>query len=299
MIIRNFFNSLLYYFFYAVCLFITFLPMRVQYLFSDLLFLFACYFPGYRKKLVFENLRKAFPEKSEKWIKKTAVAFYRHMCDSIIETFSMMNFGKKDIMNRYRYKNIEVLNRYFEEGKSVVAVFGHYGNWEWLAGLPLVTPLRVLALYKPLKNRHFDRLVISLREKFGLLTVPVKKSFRTLLDYSNRGEQTVTLFLGDQRPAAGRLNYWTTFFNRETPVFTGAEKVAVKLDQPVVFLDIQKAKRGHYVTEIIPLFDKPKLTQPGEITVAHTRLLEKIIMKRPEYWLWSHNRWKYAKNDPE
>ncbi len=299
MIIKNIFTAIFFYIYYGLCFLVSLLPMRVQYLFSDLLFVFAFYFPGYRKKLVFENIRKAFPEKSGLWVRNTARSFYRHMCDTIIETFAMLNFRKKDIMTRYRYKNPEVLYRYFEEGRSVVAVFGHYGNWEWFAGFPLVTPFRVLALYKPLKNKHFDRMVTSLRQKFGVVTVPVKQSLRRLLYYRNKGEPTITLFLGDQRPGPDRLNHWTTFFGRNTPVFTGTEKVAVKLDQPVVFLDIQKIKRGYYEVEIIPLFEKPGLTRPGEITEGHTRILEKIIRKKPEYWLWSHNRWKYTKPDPE
>lgn len=275
------------------------MPLRIQYLVSDIFYLFACYFPGYRRKLVYENLRRAFPEKSAAEINSIARSFYRHLCDSLVETLALMGLGKRQIMKRFRYRNPGVLSRYYAEGKSVTVVFGHYGNWEWLAGLPLITPYKVLALYKPLRSKNFDRLVLSLRQKFGIRAVPEKKALRVLMEYKKKGEQTLTLFLGDQRPKLTRIHHWTTFFNRETPVFMGVEKISRKLDQPVLFFDIQKIKRGYYEVEIIPLFDDPGSTAPFQITEEHTRILERIIRKKPQYWLWSHKRWKYTKEEAE
>lgn len=284
-----------FYIFYGLTRPLLWLPLRVLYLLSDFLFFLAYYYPGYRKEVVFNNLRNAFPEKDDADIKKIAKDYYRHLCDSFIESFATFNLSKKELDDRFVWKNLDTLERYYEKGRSVVAVFGHYGNWEWLSSLPSNTRYKVLALYKPLNNVYFDRFMKKLRQKFGLHAVPLIRSYQVILEYHNKKIPTVTFFLGDQSPIKENIRYWTKFLNQDAPVMLGTEQIAKRLDQVVVFLAINKIKRGYYEVEIIPVTENATQTNNYEITEIHTRLLEDQIRKKPEYWLWSHRRWKHKK----
>jgi Kdo2-lipid IVA lauroyltransferase/acyltransferase len=176
------------------------LPLRVLYFFSDLVYILIFYFPGYRKEVVFSNMRNSFPQKSDARNQRYGKGFYRHLCDSFVETFAAINMNEEEIRKRCVWKNLELLDHHYQNGKSVVSVFGHYGNWEWLSTLPLYTKYKVLALYKPLSNIYFDRFMKSMRQKYGIQTVPVIRSFPVILDYHNTNVRTLTFFSG--RPEA-------------------------------------------------------------------------------------------------
>jgi Kdo2-lipid IVA lauroyltransferase/acyltransferase len=284
-----------FYVFYGLTRPLLWLPLPLLYLFSDFLYLLACYFPGYRKEVVFTNLRNAFPEKTGKELKKIARGYYRHMCDSFVESFAAINMSEKEFRKRFVWKNTGLLDLYYDKGRSVVSVFGHYGNWEWLSTLPVYTKYKVLALYKPLSNLYFDRFMKNLRQKFGVEVVPIIRSYPVIFKHHEENIPTLTFFLGDQRPLRDNIRYWTRFLNQDTPVMLGSEQIARKLNQVVVFFAINRIKRGHYEVEIIPVTDDPGSTAKYEITELQTRLLEAQILRNPEYWLWSHRRWKYSK----
>ncbi len=284
-----------FYIFYGLSWPLLRLPLNILYLLSDLFFILSFYFPGYRKKVVFNNLHNSFPEKTDKEIRKIARAFYQHMCDSLIESFAAVNMSKEQISRRCVWKNPEILENYFLKGRSVISVFGHYGNWEWFSGLPLYTNYTVLALYRPLRNSHFDRFMKSLRQKYGLKAIPVRRGYQVIREYQRKRVPTVTYFLSDQRPARDKIGYWTRFLNQDTPVMLGAERIARRLNQVVVFFSVNKLKRGYYEVEIIPVTEQPQSTADYEITGMHLRLLEEQITRNPEYWLWSHKRWKHKK----
>lgn len=284
-----------YYILFGIFWIIMLLPLRVLYLFSDILYFFSYYLIAYRKKVTLTNLKKSFPEKSFVEIRKIAKRFYRHLFDQFIESFKLLQMNEEQILKRFDYRNPEVLDELYSKGKSIITVFGHYGNWEWLASLPLVTKYKVLAIYKPLANSSFDKFFIRLREKFGIKTVTIQQTLRKILDCQQNKELTITFFLGDQRPMRRYIKYWTTFLNHDTPILLGVEKISKQTDQAVVFIDIQKKKRGFYEIVFIKLFENPKETEEFEITEKHIRILEKIIINRPELWLWSHRRWKHEK----
>ena len=245
------------------------------------------------------NLNKSFPEKSQKELNGITRRFYRHFCDSFIESFYALNISEKEIRKRYKYKNVEVLNQLYEKNKSVILVFGHYGNWDWLNSLPLYTKHKNYALYHPLRNKYFDELFIQIRGKFGVKLIPMKTAYKDMLTVSKNNILTITYFLTDQRPVWSSIRFWTTFLHQETPVLTGSEVIAKKLNQAVVYLDIQKVKRGFYEAEFELLAENPKETEEFEITESHTRKLESIIIRKPDYWLWSHKRWKLKREDVE
>jgi Kdo2-lipid IVA lauroyltransferase/acyltransferase len=286
-------QALSFYPLYLFILLFTRLPLRIQYIFSDFTFILIYYIVRYRRRVVNKNLLNAFPEKTELERKKITRKFYKHLCDTFIESLALNGMNNSEIMKRYTYSNIEVINNLYDRGKGVILTIGHYNNWEWYAGLQLHTKLQILGIYKPLSNPYFNKLIIDLREKYGGHAISITSSLKNMMEYHNKKILTITGFLSDQRPIAKYIEYWTTFLNQETPVQLGAEKIGRKLNYAIVYGHTRKIKRGYYDTEFTLLCENPRETKDFEITEMHTRALEKTIREKPEYWLWSHNRWKH------
>ena len=288
-------QRILFYIFWIFNYLITLLPLKILYLFSDFLFLILYYFPSYRRNVVAKNLRNAFPEKSEEERKAMGRRFYRHMADLFIETLKVTHMSPKEMSRRFRFRDMTLLDRLYDEGRDVLAVCSHYNNWEWLSSMPLYTRFRALTIYKPLKNTYFDRFMINTRSMYGVEPAPMQNILKVLIKHRREKVQTVAAFIADQTPPKGEHVHWTTFLNQETAFYTGTEKVAVMLDMPVVFVHIIKVKRGYYEAEVSLISENPKSEEPGAITEKHIHLLEEVIKEKPEYWLWSHRRWKYKR----
>lgn len=285
---------LAYIFSYAFIWLLHLLPEPILYRLSDFIYLLMYHVAGYRKKVVFGNLEKAFPDYPHSEIRRIARKFYRHLSDVILEQAVFHFYSETRALQKIRYKNPEVLDPLYEKGKLVMAVLGHYGNWEYMASLGLAIKHPVVAIYKPLKNKYFDRMVQRNRNAFGVITVPMEKIARELIRYEREQTPVLTLFLGDQRPIYEQIQYWTKFMGRDTPVFLGTEKLARKLDAAVVFLKIRKIKRGRYEMEIEVICESPEGLPPYEITNRHVQILENLIREEPSLWLWSHRRWKHS-----
>lgn len=283
-----------YIFTYSFVWLLHLLPEAILYLLSDLLYLLMYHVAGYRKKVVFDNLGKAFPEKKKSEIKHIARKFYHHLCDLMLESAVSHFYTESKALKRMAYKNPELLNDLYGKGKQVMAVLGHYGNWEYMSTLALAIDSPVVAIYKPLHNKYIDRMMQKNRNTFGVITVPMDKIARRLIEYHKNKTPVLTLNLGDQRPLYHQIQYWTKFLGRDTPMFLGTEKLARKLDASVVFLKIRKLKRGRYEMEAELICESPKGLEPFEITNRHVKILEDLIREEPAYWLWSHKRWKHS-----
>ena len=285
---------LAYIFSYSFLWLLHLLPEPILYLLSDFLYLLMYHVVGYRKKVVYDNIKKAFPEYDKKEIRQTARKFYHHLSDLFLESAVFPFYSETKALNRITYKNPELLNELHSKGKQVMAVLGHYGNWEYLSTLGLAIDYPVVAIYKPLRNKHLDRMVQKSREAYGVIPVPMEKIARRLIEYKKSNTPVLTLFLGDQRPMYHQIQYWTKFMGRDTPMFLGTEKLARKLDAAVVFLKIRKVKRGRYEMESELICEGPEGLKPFEITERHVHILEDLIREEPAYWLWSHKRWKHS-----
>lgn len=272
------------------------LPFWILYRISDLLFVLLFYITGYRRKVVQENLRNSFPQKSQAELDAIEKKYFRYLADLIVEVIKMFTISKRQIAKRMVGTNPEIMKEYFDRGKSIICAVGHYGNWE-LAGmqLSLVTDERRLVVYKPLSNEHFDEAFLKMRSRFGATLVNMKNTMRRMVEF--RKELMFAALVSDQTPVKGEATYFTTFLNQPTAVFLGIEKLAKMLDCAVFYCDIRRVKRGYYKGTLIPLFDNPKATAEYEITEAHVRCLENIINEEPQYWLWSHRRWKFKPGD--
>ena len=284
-----------YYIFYIINWLITLLPLRILYIFSDLLFLLLYYFPSYRRKVVATNLKNSFPDKSYKELKSIEKKFYRHLADVIVETIYVTHMSDKEQMKRFSYTNIEIIDKLREEKRDIIAVVGHYNNWEWPTLMPLILNYKVIIVYRPLKNKYFDRHIYNQRSKNGIVLTPTSMILRELINNRKNNINTLSVFLTDQTPARDEMKYWATFLNQETPIYTGTEKIASKYDMAIVFFHCQKVRRGYYNLNIELLFDHTAGLPEYTITEAHVRRLEEVVREKPEYWLWSHRRWKYKK----
>jgi Kdo2-lipid IVA lauroyltransferase/acyltransferase len=284
-----------YYLLRASSCVVHLLPMRLNYIFSDFLFLITYYIVQYRKKVVRRNLRNSFPEKSENERKKIEKKFFHHLCDTFIETLYFDRISEKEVKKRVNFLNPELINKYLDQGRQVVGYIGHYNNWEWLCNWPLFTNHRFYAIYKKLRSKAFGRFYYNLRGRFGAVPLERADTFRQLVGDSQKGIPTFTAFISDQTPRINDIQYWTTFLNQDTAVVVGAEKVAQKLNAVVIFAHPRKIKRGYYEVEYFLITENAKDTAKFEITEQCTRFLEKIIREKPEYWLWSHKRWKHKR----
>jgi len=288
-------NAIAFYIFYGLNWIITLLPLSVLYLFSDLLYYILYYVIKYRRVVVNTNLKNSFPEKKEEELRSIEKKFYRHLADLIIETLKLTHMSKNEQNKRFTYSNLDIIYKLNEAKRDVIAVLGHYNNWEWPTLLPYYLRYTTIIIFKPLQNRYFNDFMNHQRSKFGIVLTPTSHVIRDILDFKRKNINTLSIFISDQIPSKGDIKYWTTFLNQDTAVFTGAGKIAAKYDMAIVFFHIQKVKRGHYNLDIELLHDHTKGLSENEITETHVRRLEEIINEKPEYWIWSHRRWKHKK----
>ncbi len=275
---------------------VSHLSFRALYVISDFFYIILYHVIEYRKNVVRENLKNAFPKLSEIERKEIEKKFYHHICDVILETTKLCSFSKDELKERVKIKNSERFYQLIEQGRNITVVFGHYHNWEWFAqALPIYIPITTYGIYKPLHNKVFDKLFYDMRTRFGIVALPMQTSMRTLIKNSHK--QFSIAVIADQTPGSSDTNYWTKFLQQNTPVFMGTEKISKHFDCVLAFMDINRVKRGHLEFEFVILSENVRELKEYEITELHTRYLEKRIIEKPEFWLWSHRRWKHKASE--
>lgn len=287
----NLANRLLYY---LIILPVSKLPYPALYGLSDFLFWVLYYVTGYRKKVVFPNLKNSFPDKSEQEIEALSKQFYRHFADLIVESLSLFSISRKEASARMKFANPEIFDKHFHEGRNVIIAGGHLNNWELFAvAVDDALQHDTIALYKPLNNPFFDEKMRLSRGKYGLQMVSIRKAAEV---FNTNSHQPVAVIFGtDQSPSNSRKGYWTKFLNQDTPVLFGTEKYAKEYDCPVYYGRILKIKRGYYEVTFSLITENPRDCAYGEITEKHTAMLEADIRQQPQFWLWTHRRWKHKK----
>lgn len=271
------------------------MPLRVLYFCSDLIFAIFFHFIRYRRDVVDSNLAKSFPEKTKAERKLIARKFYHHLCDCFLETLYFDRISNEKAQERVKFLNPELANNYMDQGRLVLILMGHYNNWECFNTWGLNTKHRSYAIYKKLRNSAFEKFYNHLRSRFGSFPLERSLTFRQLMDDSKAVIPGLALFLIDQTPRANDIHYWTTFLNQDTAIIIGPEKVAVKLNAVVIFGNTKKTKRGFYEVEYVLITDDAKHIPKFEITEKSTHMLEKLIIENPEFWLWSHRKWKHKR----
>lgn len=276
----------------AVIALIGIVPFRILYWKANFLRIILDKVLAYRKKVVQENLRSSFPEKSESEIRDIERLFYKNLADVFVESIKGFSMNQKELTKRYRLVNPEITNRHYEQGKDLVIVAAHYTNWEWGHGIfSEAFKYKGVVLYKPLKNKYIDRYVKKHRSAFNSDLVSIKKTREYFLSGSNQNSAVV---LGaDQSPSNRKKSYIADFLNHKTYFLHGPEKYPRFLNAPVYYLHIRRIKRGFYETELELICDDPNEMADGAIIRKYAELMEQDIREKPENWLWSHKRWKH------
>ncbi len=288
-------HFLAYILIYPLLWFISIMPFRILYLISDGLYVLLYYIIGYRKKVVTNNLKLVFPEKSEKEIFAIRKKFYKHLCDMFLEMAKTMNISEIELKKRFKILNPEECKRLESLNKSVILMYGHYASWEWSVELQNHVNFKGLGVYKKLANTYFDKLAKAIRSKYNTQLISTKEAVSTINDYENKGIKSMTAFISDQSPRLTKEVYWGTFMGIDVPCFTGAERLAKKLDLAIAYLKVTKLKRGYYEAEIITLAENPNDYNDYELTDMFLREVEKQIYEAPEYYFWTHKRWKHKR----
>ncbi len=274
---------------------VSILPFRMLYLLSDVVFFLMYRVLGYRKKVVFENLRRSFPGHTEQEIRDTGKQFYRFLCDLFLETFKTLTISRESMLRHCRLNESAktLLESFAVRNQNIILVMGHHGNWEWGGNtFSLECGQQLFVIYHPLKNKYFNDLIVGMRTRFGTKLIPMADTFREMV--RNKKTLSATAFIADQTPQPDHA-YWTSFLHQDTPVFWGTERISKKMNYPVVYIHISRVKRGYYEMSAEMLVPDPKATADTEISELFTRQLEQKIKQEPETWLWSHRRWKHRR----
>jgi len=270
--------------------------MWLLYLLSDGLAFLLYYVIGYRRKIIRDNLTNAFPEKSKAEIARIQKKFCRSFVDSLIETVKLLSASKKFIKERFAIDNLEVLDKFYDEGRKCQLHLGHTFNWEAAnVAMPLITRYPFIVAYMPVENKIFERLFLHLRGRTGTILLPATRMQRSIIPYRNT--QYLLTLVADQAPGTPDQSYWLNFFGRPTPFVRGPERGARIADIPAVFVRFYKSSRGHYRVFLTTLSDHPAELPEGELTRRYCHLLEDAIRQDPDLWLWSHRRWKLPWKD--
>lgn len=291
--------KILYYIVLAFWYMLSLLPMKVHYLLSDLLFWVLYGLLGYRKKVIEKNLKASFPEKSEEELKRIERGFYHFFCDYIAESVKLMTIRRENLRRRMVFKGAELVDEVIESGQSCAVFLGHLCNWEWVTSLPLWVTQKAQCgqIYHPIENKDFDRLFLRSRQRMGAVCIPMADTLRKIIEFKKAGQPVVIGYISDQVPFWTNIHHWVDFLHHDTPVLTGMERIARKVNHAVFFLDVRRVRRGYYEAEFKLITREPQKMGEYEITDIYYRMLEQSIRRAPEFWLWSHNRWKRTREE--
>ena len=288
-------KKILYYISLALLFVLNKLPFFILYLISDFLYFLVYYVVRYRRGIVRRNLVGSFPEKDIKEIVRIEKKFYSSLCDWFVEMIKYYGMSEKQIRKRMVMTGLDEAYRIVGEGRSCVCYMGHFFNWEYMTSLSLYfndKNLVVGDIYHPLENKRFDKLMKRMRDQFGAESITMANTLRRIVQITKEKKKYLIGFVADQVPTWESINHWVDFLHRDTPVFTGTEKIARRTQAALFFVRVKRVKRGYYTAHFELFAEDASAMEEFEPTNRYYELLEKEIKENPELWLWTHNRWK-------
>jgi len=282
---------------YPLIVLISILPFRILYLVSDFFYLILFYILGYRKKAIMANLKIAFPDKSDTELKRIMKEFYHHFLDIFMEMIKTFTISNEEILKRFKLTNPKELDDFMARNDNILLMSSHYANFEWLFSLNLRVTHNGFAAYKKIKNKYFNNYIVRSRGRFNTTLIPTKEIMPEMAKNDAKAIKSVYGMLVDQSPKLTKAYHWTTFFGKEVPVITGTEMLAKKYNYAVMYIETTKVKRGYYETRMEILSENPREVPDFEITDLFMKKLEAHIRKAPEYYFWSHKRFKYMREN--
>ncbi|WP_372767962.1 lysophospholipid acyltransferase family protein [Lutibacter sp.] len=292
-------HLLVYILIYPVIWLISMLPFSVLYAISDVVYLLVYYVIGYRKKVVLNNLRLAFPEKTDEEIVKIRKKFYRHFVDVFVEMIKSFTVSKEEVYKRYKYTNLELFDELYKDGKSVILTGPHYANWEWIMSLDSFVKYKGYAAFTKVKNPYLNEKILRSRAKFGTNLIQTSKIIAEIKHNHKHNIQAMYGLLSDQSPQLSKTFYWSEFLGVKVPIHTGAEMLAKRFKMNMVYIETKKIKRGYYETSFSLISNETEKYPDYKLTDIFTDKVEKQIRTQPEYYFWTHNRFKHLNKAPK
>lgn len=280
---------------YPIIWLISILPFRLLYIFSDGVCFLVYNIIGYRKKVVRQNIAMALPHLSEKERLDIEKKFYHYLCDMFLEMMKTMTISRKEMEKRYVFTNLDLYLDLEKKGKSIALLCAHYASYEWTVSMNYHITFEGYGIYKKVNNKYFDRLVKNIRSRFKATLITTTETIPTIEKNAKINHLGVYGFASDQSPQASRAFHWGPFMGIETPIHTGAEMIAKRFDMNVIFLRNKRIKRGYYEATFELMADNPQEVPNYEISDDFMRRVEKQILEAPEFYLWTHKRWKHKK----
>ncbi|SNV36786.1 lipid A biosynthesis lauroyl acyltransferase [Chryseobacterium taklimakanense] len=278
---------------FALVILLSKLPLKILYIFSDILYFLMYHVIGYRKNVVYENLKNSFPEKNREELKEIEQKFYSNFSDYIVETLKAFTITSEELRVRVQHINQDVFHQAKDEGKNIILLSGHIFNWEWFNALATIIPQeKSFPVYKKMNSDFWEEKIKNIRNKYGNHALEAGEVTRHLIKNKNDGN-SIYMFVADQSPYALDISYGLKFLNQLTPAFTGYDRLATKMDLIFVYCEMKKVKRGFYQVNYYRIYPDSEKFEPFEVVKKFHKLLENTIQKRPDNWLWSHKRWKY------
>lgn len=286
---------LIYRLVYPVLWIISRLPWRIFYTFSSLIFIVIYYIVRYRRKTVTANLQLVFPEKTTREINRIRKKFYQHMCDIFLEMIKSMSISNDEMIRRYKVTNPELLEELEAKNKNIMVLMAHYASYEWSNVVDIQTNFQAVGIYKRITNKYFDRLVHRIRARFGSRVVDSKSAMKVITKDQTKDGLYMYGLVSDQSPKLRNANYWTDFMGVKVPAFVGGEVLAKRLGLNTYYLKVEKVKRGFYEATFVPICENPESRDPEKLftTKKYLKIVEQQIKAKPEYYLWTHKRWKH------
>ena len=285
---------IIFYLLYPLLKGISLLPYKILYFLSDILKFLFFNVIKYRLKVVKKNIAIAFPKLSIKKQKEIISNFYKHLTDVFIEMIKSISLSKNQAVKRYKFKNLHILREHKKNNRSIILLLGHYSSWEGMLTIGNHLDFPSYAIYTPLTNKYFNKLIFKSRQRHNSTAIDRYKIIKVIKQNLNLNKIGIYGFAMDQSPNPRKTTYWRSFMGKDTPVFNGAEIISKKYDLPVVYASISRKNRGYYEIIIQKLTDNPKQTKKNYITDKFFEILENQIKTDPSQYLWTHNRYKYS-----
>ncbi|MFT5985513.1 MAG: KDO2-lipid IV(A) lauroyltransferase [Planctomycetota bacterium] len=273
------------------------LPFRVLYFISDVVYILIYHLIGYRRDVVRKNIKIAYPDISEEKLNTMMRKFYHHFCDIFIEMIKTMSISEAEMKKRFVFTNMEVPGQLLNNNKNFILCLGHYASYEWVLSIHSHHDNKGYAIYKKIKNKYFDTLIREIRGKWKTNLVVNKEAKVKITEVlKEKNDKAVVFgFIMDQSPSNARNKHWAKFFNVKTPFFTGVEDIAKEHNLPLLFLGTKKIKRGYYESTFTVITENPREHKDYELTDTYAQLLQKQIEIAPEFYFWTHKRFKFMK----
>ena len=271
------------------------IPLPAWYAFASFLTWLLEHVIRHRHETIDMQLAACFPDRDAEWVKVTRRAFFRNFCDVSVEVIKAVTMTPAEIDRRVVFEGDAAARACLDEGKSIIVVTSHNCNWEWtLLKLSIAMGHPVHATYKPLKGRFGDRLMLTIRSRFGAQMIRAKRFLMRVLRH--RGSSRIVAMVADQGPTSSVLRYFTQFMGLDTAFFLGPEAIARSTRMPVWYLAMRRIARGRYRVTFVPLSAAGEKLAPGELIDRYAAAVESLTRECPADWLWNYRRWKVQRD---